>query len=344
MTGKRGDSLPKEVTTPVQRRGILISVLGTVVFVLILNGAASWYLKEYTDNWSTVMIRDKWERLLHLEQPVDCLILGDSGGLYAVVPSILQEQLGITAVNLSIMSRMLILNDVWMLDTYIRRHGPPKQVLIVHADKIWDQGIHPATLADIPLGWGYWRQMDPPLELTFSEKLQLFLVRHVPLYARNRSLWERLKSPTRFSRMDKRLDESGWLNFHKAIPRVVEDRCQLRLDYIREHEFLVSSLNREALQRLVALTRQHAIEVYWVTGPYYEGLYGNEEFRAYYQNIVRTVEALADRNEHIHYIFREPMTFSKHEMQNPYHLIDSSARIYTNRLVAELTRLQSAGE
>ena len=335
--------LPQEITKPIKSKEFFLSLLGTLFFVIFFNFAAKLYLKENTTNRAYWLINKKWEILLKQKKPVDWLILGDSSCNQGVVPSILNERLSVSSINLCTIGDMLSLDDSWMLEKYIQRFGVPKNILIVHVYDAWNRGINLSVLAKVPLNWGYWQQLEPKINFGLKDTFQLFIERYIPLYSENQSLSHLLKSPyDAFNRNQNfRLEKDGFMIWEKANPEYVEAQKKMHLDFTRKNKFNLSSNNREALEHIVKLAEKHDFNVYLANSPIYEKLYEHKDFKAYFTQIQNTLDGYAAKSDRVHYI-REPITFPKEEMENADHLVYSAAKIYTNKLISEIESIRKA--
>ena len=181
--------LTHEAIQPTNGRAATFTILGTIFFVLVANWAVMWLAETYPYNRGYWLVEQKWEKLEALTAPVDWLIVGDSTGNQGLVPEVLEERLGGTAVNLNTVGNMAALDDVWMLEAYIEQFGSPDQLLIIHSYDAWHRDVDPVFVAKTPLPWNSWQnKFAPPLLLTTQEKLNIWLARYFPLYADNVSL------------------------------------------------------------------------------------------------------------------------------------------------------------
>ncbi len=341
MTKRINKQLTEEIVKPAKSRGILISLLGTLIVVFLVNLLATWYLKKHTTNRAYWLIREKWEMLLGLKQPVDWLILGDSSCNQGLVPSIFNEKLDVTSLNLCTVANILTLNDAWMLDKYIQKFGPPQNVLIVHVSDIWYRSVDYWSLAKVPLKWGYWGQLEPKITFSVRDTYKLFLRRYVSLYTENKSVASLFKIflDTSNQNTEFRLETDGFMVWNQPDPGRVKYDTEEQVKLIEGKKFDISRPNRQALEAIATLAKEHGFNVYLVNSPIYEGLYENKDFRAYYSQMQETLSTYALKNERLYYI-REPITFPKEQMQNTDHLIYSAAKVYTNKLATEIVLMQ----
>jgi hypothetical protein len=322
---------------------LVLTVLGTLLVVLAVNGIVFWYLRDHTPNRGYQLVRKKWEMLLQMEHPVDWLILGDSSCAQGVVPSVFNELLGVTSVNLCTVADALAVNDAWMLETYLKRFGPPGNVVLVHVYDSWEREPSQEVVAKIPLPLGYWGRLTPPITLSPRGIVRVLVRRYAPLYAENISLSTLLLPPFGASARDVVMDEAGFTARYQANPANVEFDAGLHLETVQSHTFTLSRPNREALERIAALAEQHQFTVYLANSPLYERLYHQQAFQKYFAQIEGSLAALTAGSSRVHRIFKVPMTFAKDQLEHVDHVIYPAACAYTKRLVSEILTVQGSG-
>jgi hypothetical protein len=332
---------PPEIIGPSGTRSVLASILGPLLILLLLNAAAVAFLKTDERNFGSILIRKKWEMAQQPQKPVDWLILGDSTGNQGVIPAQFARELGGTSLNLCILADLLAINDAWMLDRYIEKHGAPKNVVLVHGYKGWDREGRVFLLSKIPLEWGFWDRMNPPWNLTAGETRELFLFRYAPLYSEHRTLSDRFRYPWKGNQNNGVLQDDGFLRTTEPNIEEVEMRTSHFIEYFRTTEFRMSERNRQALDRIAEVTRNHGIEVYLVNGPLYEGVSRSPDFRNHFRGVQDALSAYSEKHPHIHFLMKDPMTFPANQMQTPGHLIHSAAKTFTARLISEIKQIQN---
>jgi hypothetical protein len=298
---------------------------------------ALWYLDRYPQNLGYVLIEEKWDLLSSMEAPADWLIIGDSSGNQGVVPETLEEKLGGTAVNLCTVGNMALLDDTWMLRRYIDRFGPPENVVIVHVYNIWHrEAPPPALLAQIPLPWGFWKEMSPPLELSLEERIDILLARYVPLIAEPRALKQALKSPTKlFKRKTLEFETNGYMPVSQANAGAVQMDAVAHRRFAAENEFTLSNINQRALNEIVGLANRYGINVYLANSPLYEDMLKDGQFREYYAAVEDWLRESAERSAHIHFL-AGTVTFGMDQMDRVDHVTHSTALSFTHSLAARI--------
>jgi len=337
--------LPREVIARSSVRSVLVSVIGTVFVVLVVNLAARWYLDHYAVNPSVKTVSQKWEILQNMSAPVEWLILGDSSCNQGVVPEKIESMLGGTAINLCTISPMTLLNDALMLDKYLDKFGPPKNVLIVHSYVILGEELKPLIVAKVPLPWGVSDQyrFSPEL-LSILEQLEISLARYFPLYFENRELRSILLdgfvSPSSLLRSEYHVDLTAKGYMPMFEPRPVD--LTGILESLQKEDFLVTNISYVAIEHILALADQHGINVYITHGPMYEELYENRLFQERWAKIRAWWSDIDRRSDQVTYI-GSVLTFPLNQMQGEVeHVIHSAAEMYTEKLALEIMRIQHA--
>lgn len=342
MSEPKQKQIIKEIIGSANIRRILIPVLGTLVIVLLFNLVAFSYIEKYSIGSYDFASKEKWNMLLDLEEPVDWLILGDSTGLMAVVPNTLNERLGVTSINLCTLGKLGVMNDAWMLNRYIQQFGSPKNVIIVHFYKTWQRDPSPEYVADIPLEWGFWNRMQPPLENKPGLTYDLFMERYMPVITQDNTLVTALKGdwlweialPSLVT--TSQLQADGLLITRRKLPGSVVLGMHREIELAKDKPFLVSNSSEKAMDHIVALAEEHDFDVYLAHGPLYVGLYEDHDFQTYFTQVQDTMKAFADKSERLYYISNMQMTFPEQQMLDAVHIMPSAAPVFTDSLITAI--------
>ena len=315
-----------------------LEVLGSLIALVVLNFFTLWYLGNYSTNYGYWTLHKKWALLGKMESPVDWLILGDSSCNQGTSPEIIQAQLGESAINLCTIGNVTALNDVWMLEEYIQRFGPPKGVVVVHVYDVWSRDLDPLILGQIPRSWEFWKVHTLGDDLLGDPDLRsaVFQERFVPLLSQRLTLTSLLRSfvigqqiPFK-SKWD--MDEFGFLSATQARPQNAIQDGEDHMQFVSENDPGVSAINQQALERLAELAEVNQMPVYLVNSPLYEGLYADDEFQTYLAKTFAQISAILEGNPYTHLI-SEIKTFPASELQTADHLTLPGARVYTEWLV-----------
>ncbi len=317
--------------------------IGAILIVLAVNIAMILYLPKSTTNLGYWIIGKKWQMLLRLPAPIDWLILGDSSGNQGLMPKILEERLGGRSVNLCTIADMTVLNDAWMLDTYLKSKGTLRAVLVVHVYDVWNRDFDARMMARIPMAIEGVRQLKPPVRLTPYKILRGFLDRYLPLYYQHETVASLIKFPLSHPQHELLWEEDGFMSAVAAKPSAVEGDARNHLTFVRETQFRLSESNRTALEYLADAAERHSFDLFIANSPLYEGLIRDAAFVRYYSDMERAIGRVIAGRRNVHYILRAPMTFAKEQLQNADHVTRSAAVEYTTRVVAEIEASQQQG-
>ncbi|MGH7571183.1 MAG: hypothetical protein ACREMK_04995 [Gemmatimonadota bacterium] len=330
MDREEHKQLTDEVVAPASWREILVTVAGVLTIALLVNFA---FVLAPTTNTGYLVLRQKWHMLNELREEVDLLVLGDSSCRQALEPQLAATRLGLTSgLNLCTTGNALVVNDAWMLESYLARFRPPKAVLVIHSFDILRRELSFPTLAQIPLEWGYWRRFTPRLDPGTAELVQFFVARYLPLYASNLTLGQLFSRPFRtiqhYLEFRHRMGEHGFVTEERAYPNGVRNDMRRHVQFMSQNAFRVSEVNRAALERIRVLADRYDFDVYLIHGPVYEELLESGAFQRYVGDMGEYLESQALGSENVYYL-PDLVTFAADQMQNVDHVIEPAARRYT---------------
>lgn len=336
-----------------------------LVFVLLIALATVWasnwaigrYLDAHGTNLGYRYIAHKWRVLGNLDEPVDWVVLGDSSGSQAFDPGVLEKERDLTAVNLGTIGNFGLTDDLWMLEEYIERFGPPRRVVLIHVYDVWRRGLDPKLLGRVPRD----RAMSPETVEKYGideEQLEdMRLVRYVRMYAERTSIRKALELTWyRLTRTEEELDEirktdrslpekepeltdSGFVRMCGAIPDAVKRDAGGHMKFLRRSRPRISRDNREALVAISALAAEHGFEVDIVNGPLYERLVAKPEFEKYFRGLVVGLRKLTGRNPRVHVIESVYPVAGKH-LQNMDHITCDATADYTRWVIDQIERAE----
>jgi hypothetical protein len=333
------DPVTPERIAPASPRRIAILVAGVIGFALCVNVLALVVLRMHPTNGGHWILRQKW-LILHRAPDVDTLLLGDSTCNQGVKPAVLSETLGGSAINLCTIGDMLAVNDVWMLEAYLRTHHKPRRVVIIHTADMWqrDAGDRFAMLlGEIPLEYGFWKHFALPLDLSVGERALFVADRWVPLYSDEKTLRSWISSPAEQIRFHMALSPDGYMAVKSPKPKMVEADARLhRADL--DGPWKPSAINQRALRTLVELAAKDQIEVVIVPGPMYVGLWQDPRMQLRYAQIESWIRSIVGSSPWIRVVDAPPATFRADQMGNVDHVIDAAANDYTRWVATHISR------
>jgi hypothetical protein len=321
---------------------VLLTVALTLVGVLSVNLLVARYLNHNTSNYGAWLIHHKWEMLADQEKPVDVLILGDSTCNQGINNRVLNQELGVTSLNLCTNGSTAMAVETWMLEEYINRVGAPKHVIIGHAYDVWTRKLDPSVWASIPRRTLAATQS--AIHLGSERITQALLLQNFPLYSQDVTLktlvfgpWRSLfgqdkKSPKRPSF---NLDEFGFL----AEPG--QDRRQLRRDLAfwkkRKVHVSISKDNEQAIDRVARLAAEHNIDVLYVNGPFHKEAYDTRKVARFVDGMSAELKQRIGRHPSLRYCPKTYL-FGDADMRNVDHVNEAASVAYTKQLIPLLSR------
>jgi hypothetical protein len=284
-------------------------------------------------------VTQKWELLKAAPASIDWLVLGDSSGNQGMMPEIVEQELGGKSINLATTAGMVALDDVWMLEEYIERNGPPANVIIVHTYDAWRRDLRPVMMAKIPLPWGYWRNLTPSPELSARAAFNIFTSRYLPLYGENKTLISVLNEilfyPDALVNERFRLEPDGFMSVQRSNSRLAGVEAEEQLEFVANNNFRMSQINRDSLDQLVVLANQYDMNIYLVNGPIHEDLDGSDVFQTHFSDLENALSETAKRSPNLHHI-PGLVPFPASQLQNFDHVTQEGAEIYTREIVSRI--------
>ena len=326
---------PKKVT------GVVITIFGTVGLIIILN-FMFYLLNHNTGIGSNVR---KWDSLLNLSHPVETIVLGDSSGDQGVLPDIIEEKLGGSVINLATRGNFAPLYNGWMVNTYVKKFGAPRDVILVCTALTYAMNASLDCVNQIPLPWGFWENMEPKPSWIYDRNVMLliFVDRYFPLYSQKLEISGILQTPGMPRIYQVLLDRIAMGKIEGVYvnpdPVGLAADSQSMLKAIREKPFELSSDNERSLYTIINLAKQYNFKVYLVNSPIYEQVYNDPSYKIYFDKFSNDITKYID-NKTTFLLFKRPMTFTNLQMQNPNHLIYSAAQIYTSTIASEILNIQ----
>jgi len=352
-------TIPDEHAYPATWRKTVIS-FGLALGLLALgNGLAS----RFGTNSGFNMVNHKWLDLMAMERPVDWFVLGDSFGLYGVMPSVMEQRLGGECLNFASHAGLLMFGNSQMLDVHIQRIGPPKQVIIVTAPTTWQKPIEegvPQTMSKTPLPWGFWRELEPGFSFSPARWWEMVLGRYVPLYSSNTTIGALVQSlparllPQRASGAEATPEapplppdlqapeadvEKGW---KAGDIRTVEEVLKTAkwLEPKTDNGFSVSAINRRVVESVARMAVEHHFEVYFANGPVMQqAVDRSPQVRRFLESLDHELPAWLESFPNCHYI-RGTLLLPPTCCMDYGHVNPRGARAYSAALAAAVERLR----
>jgi hypothetical protein len=335
--------LPDERVVECNAGSVAAVAVATLALLASANAGVCVLLSRYPQSQAYEWTTYKWRLLLERAGPVDWLILGDSSGAYGVDPALIRTRLGKTALNLCTTAPMLLAEDAWMLAEYVSRFGGPDVVLLVHTHRRYsDQQVSPQCAAHVPMAWGYWRRVSPPLHFSAQERITFLLARYVPLYSESTTLG-RIVRLRRQIRLRTPFRDDGFYVCPRARPAIARGQALQRLRELPGLDPSVSDLNAQAIQEVARLAEARRFDAYVVSAPVCSCLAGEPSFVAYNEAIQGQLAQLASGSDRLHVLLSSPMTFAARSMADPSHVTHEGAQSFTSAVIAEVLADRGGG-
>lgn len=323
-------TLPREVIRPVTWRNVVSLLCISLLAFLAVNVAADTYLSRYTPNRGNWLIQEKWKLLDEVRQAYDWVILGDSSCNQGLDPEVWDSKFGSNSLNLCTIGDMLLLDDVWMLQSLISRDLAPKSVLIIHVYDVWKRDPNPILLGQVPKR-RIWSSSDPRIELNLKDAVKEFISRYLPVVSQNAALRSSLISPMKWFRQQFSLSPRGFMAVLEANPERVDRDADDHLRTTRKRCFEISEMNKAALAEIRRISENYGIDVFVVPSPIFDGLLDSEEFVAHIENMHMQLNEWSESGSRLYYV-PELVPFPRTTMENADHLTADAARSYTYRV------------
>jgi len=338
MTERR-DPVTPECVHPATRGRVMLLVVGVLAFAVALNFALLLLLRTHPTNGGHWLIEQKWQ-LLARTGDVDTLVLGDSTCNQGVRPDVWRERFGGSVVNLCTIGDMLAVDDVWMLEEYLRHHPAPRHVVIIHTYDMWQREANDRfalLVGQVPRPFGFWKHSTMPLDVSVGQQALVAAGRWFPIYADEIAVRLWLSHPlwTLHHHEGFHLTPDGYMAQVGARPAGVHRDAQLHLPGLAE-AWQPSKANEHALAVLTALAAEHHLDVAIAPAPIFDGLWADPRMQQRFAEIEAWIRASVRAAPTIRVIGGPPITFPATEMTNVDHIVDDAAVTYTRWLVDKL--------
>ena len=330
---RRLERTPERVSSHTPWWHIAALVVGVAVFVMGANVATSAYLAEKTPNWAYFMTGKKWRQLDQADGTNNWLIFGDSAAVHGFDPEEFDRYMpGAKSHNFAIVATLGLTNDAWMLSEYIRLHGAPKNVVLIHTFDAWQRTYNAQLLSKIPRSFGYWSDFVPAIEMDNEKTWDAFVSRYFPVFAEAKSI-KRVLDGSAWNHRWFSVYENGFSPARIYRKKTFNgDLRSARRTLKSKGSKKVGKLNRKALAHIAALAKTHKFDVFVVKAPIWKKLVRDKYYRWHQKKIWAHLRALMKGSKNIHLIDTE-FPYPTKEMEAAVdHVAPRAAWDYTRRL------------
>ncbi len=320
----------QERIPPTTARSLALLVAGALASFLLIDAGAAAFLRDRSSNRGYRIIELKWKLLEDLERPVDALVLGDSSCNQGLDPTHFSRLTGLKTLNLCTIGHMTALGDLLMLRTYLRRHGPPKLVLVIHAYSTYRRDIKTAMLARVPDLRLLWKQKVVSIDLAAWRVI--LAARLLPLYSQHQTLREMIMRPWEIRPSRLNTNQLGFMSSRRSKPRLVNKDTAMHLRILRRSPRPLTPSNRAAVRQMAALAESRGFDLYLLNSPVHDKLQRHKRFRKHQKQLRQELLKVIRPYRRVRYPAKT-FPFPVRRMRNADHLTRKGAKAYTNAVV-----------
>jgi hypothetical protein len=327
-------SLSVEIIPTTSRSMLYKMMLTTLILFTMFNIFYLYYISQYD-------ALNKSENLTvidYLEEPVDVIIFGDSVVNSAINPHQIEAETGLTAVNLARNAEWVYYNDVWMLERYIEKFGPPKYIIMGHVYRLPPHRFDPMVqLGSIshPYGFSWYSKYLHP-NLTLDDKLNIITRRLFPLYFRKETTYTIIENllflhnPIPPSKLNSVLESKGFNSSHTTIDIEYVEADAMSDPINKDYQFITDNLR--VIDIFLDIIDTYRIQTYVFVTPVNRILGSRKPFQpaTYTQREFWHMKSL--EYDMLHFNPEIPLFESEH-MYNSDHLNIYGSEIYTQYLI-----------
>jgi len=292
--------------------------------------------------WSTILfglnnpnrgydvIQHKWN-LVKQKQDNKWLILGDSSGNQGFNNALFNEKMNTSSINLCTTGDMLLVDDFWLLDEYLKNNPAPESIILIHSyDVLLSSSISDGGLHNIPINLKH-------SALALGDQKQISYAKFFPLAYQKSSLVQFVGRPKSLFQKSYSYDKHGQQIVNIGDPSKVNRDLEGHIKKLNGRtDFKISEKNKEALNALLKLTEQHQIQLYFAWAPTYQKAFENLKFEELFSNLQGQLEGLTYGK--VKFINIPPMLFEANELEGSIdHIIYDASKKYTEALMKQIT-------
>ena len=350
-------SLLTRIARPKGWAGMAATITCILATLLIFNSVAYQYLEKQPVSAhgpeakpGAFTTLPQWYGLIELDSPVDTIILGDSTAALDLVTGPIADRLGGTTINLGNNVGSSVLMDAWMLQYYLDKFGPPRNVILLRSDWGYEMWHSLEYMSVVPFGWGWWDRLGvAPVwihgEQVTPEQVTLFVTKFCVLHSDSDILSYRLIHPLDLSAQprSKVTAVTAAPYYFKGVPlstvSILEDNRRAKVPW-RYNPFAPTADSAKALTAMSEQARSRGFQLYIVTQPEWDEAYQDPDRQTKVSGMGTWLAKFTD-SQYVHLILSTPMTFPANEMHSLEHLRPGAETRYTEAVLAEIVAIQN---
>jgi len=344
-------SLLSRIGRPKGWAGIAATVAFIIATLLVCNLIAYYYLEKQPTssygpeaNQAAYFTLPYWYWLIDSHTPVDTIILGDSAAHCNLLPGPIADRLGGNTISLANNAGSSLLMDAWMLQYYVDKFGPPRNVILLRNCSAYEEQHNLEYMSVVPLKWGYWDRLGVAPNWKAGEEAKLFVSKYCVLYSRSDILSARLTHPLKLfaqPRSKYRNPETD-RTYSRGVPVTIASE----LDQISREttpslysKFSPCSDSTNALKAMTGLANRLGFQFYIAIGSEWDKLYQDPGRQAKVSAMQQWLAQFTDP-QYVH-LLPSIQTFRAEQMQHPNHLRPNWERLYTETILADIVAIQN---
>ncbi len=317
---------PGEKLTESSPRAVLVTAVGTLAIVLLINAYVWGALSVEPRNRGYEVVAHKWSLAEQATEPVAWFFVGDSSCNQSVVPSVITEITGETALNLCTIGSATVADDAWILDYYMENVGAPGAVVMIHTWDTWqrenDRLIQ--MLWKLPVGSTAWSGRVPDIDLSRGDEVRTALSGWFPLYSQSASSLQVFTGAPPVIHFE----ADGFMPMEANVARANAD-FDAHIAHIREADFFASEWSTAGLDALVARTGEAGVTLHFFMPPVIDRLIDDPEFAAWFAGYRAFLAGYADAHSHVVFTGPAPMRTPLENAEKADHVSVEGAAIYS---------------
>jgi|GEM_PF-3222551 len=303
----------------------------SICLIVIFN--LFYYL--YIDQFDSYRENRKFTLVDQLDKPVDVIILGDSVANFGIDPDRIEAETGLTALNLALNGSWTYYHDVWILEYYIDKFGPPDYLLWGHTYHIVGRNFNPQvrlTSSASPYGFTWFSDYLHPV-VSDADVLEIIIKRLLPLVYRSTTTQEivsdllALQNPIH----NDRHTENGFFGIEPIDIHAVEKTAQNDANQLSGRIFMQED-NKRIINILLDMIEEYQISTYAYITPVHQ-IIGNQDKYAF--ALIPQSNWFWKRGERMEYFDFNPeiITYDTEHMIDGDHVNVIGAQLYTQYLI-----------
>ena len=340
-------SLLRRIARPTGWAGIAATVACVLVVLLVFDSMVYYYLREQPISPQGPEAKlgsghtlPPWHGLIDLQGPVDTIILGDSTARVDLVTGPIADRLGGSAINLGNNAGSSLLMDAWMLQYYLDKFGPPRNVILLRNCHGYEYEHDVEFMSVVPLEWGYWDRLGTAPVWKDSEELKLFASKYGVLNSSSDILSYRLIHPLDLlAQPYSTIEPVPFYSRGSTLGSELDDfRRGNTVSTYSPFQPSADSLN--AMTAMSDQARSLGFQLYIAIGPEWDEAYNDPDRQAKVSGMEEWLAQFTD-SQYVHLVLTTPMVFRADQMQNINHLRPGAEKQYTEAMLGDIVAIQN---